>query len=131
MAQRQVKQKRLKKYSIGDLNKRILIHVRSIEAPDFDSANFEEDYDSGLPCWARISVLDPMGKTFFDGVDLKEGKPTHIFVIRYRENITSENVIRWQSNLYKIVGIPDPEERHEYLELYSKILGDQNLKANQ
>jgi head-tail adaptor len=132
MPQRKVKRRRLKQYATGDMNKRILIHTRSIGSPDFNSANFAELYDSGLPCWSSVNTLDPNSKVFFDGVDIdSKEKPTHLFVIRYRNWITAENVIRWRKELYKIVGIQDPDERHEWLELYSKILGDEDLEANQ
>lgn len=131
MSVRKVSHRPLKKYSIGDRRNVITIHVRSITPPGAGSASFTETYDTGVERWANVVTGDSVGagRKEFDGVDIGD-KPTHLFVTRYLSTVTKENVIRWRGEAYKILLIIDPEERHDDLELYARILGDQTLKAN-
>lgn len=131
MANRKVSHRRLKKYGTGDMRKRITLHVRDITAPVFNSASFSETYDTGVPLWAFVKTLDfvASGQNLFDGVNLSK-PPSHLFVIRYRENVTTENVIRWQGSAYKILKNINPEERNQYWELYAVLLGDETLAVN-
>lgn len=131
MSTRKVSKRRLKKYSIGDLRDRIKLHVRSIGTPAVDSASFSEEYDTGVDLWSSIVTLDLQGAglSVFDGVNTNE-RPTHKFKIRYRAGVTKENVISWRGQYYKIMSIRNPEERNEYLELFSTLKGDSSLEAN-
>lgn len=139
MAKREVTQRRLKKYSIGDLRERIVLHKRTLTAPIFDTAEPSETYDDGTKAWASISIpsLSGSGKRLFDEVNLAD-RPSHLFVIRFREflndletPITSETIIHWQGDAYKIVLVLNPEERNEYLELFARLMGDELKEANQ
>lgn len=129
---RAVSHRRLKKYGIGDMRERITLHVRSITAPEFNTASFSETYDAGVNLWASVNTMDfaASGQAIFDNVNLSE-QPSHKLVIRYRENVTTENVIRWRDNAYKLLKIINPEERNLYLELFAVLLGDEDLAANQ
>lgn len=131
MSVRKVSHRPLKKYSIGDRRNIITIHVRSITSPELGSASFSETYDTGVERWANVVTSSNLnaGRKEFDGVDVGKS-PTHLFVIRYLSTVTKENIIRWEGESYKILSIIDPEERHEDLELYARILGDQTLEAN-
>lgn len=131
MSKRKVTSRPLKKFSIGDLRNVIKIHVRTITPPVENSSSFTETYDDGVDRWASVVTSSNVGagRKEFDGVDAGE-RPTHLFVIRYLAGITKENVIRWNGEAYKILLTVDPEERHEYWELYAQILGDQTLEAN-
>lgn len=132
MSRRTVSHRRLKKYNVGDMRERISLNLRNIQEPDFGSANFEQTFTEIVEVWAFVKTFDAVGsgQKIFDDVDIGS-QPTHLFVIRYYPDLTSEEVIKWMDNNYEIVKIIDPEERHEYLELYSKLLGDENLEANQ
>ena len=132
MAERKVSRRRLKKYAIGDLRSRVRIHTRSLEAPLYDSADPVEAFDTGAKVWASVNTLDFLssGKQLFDEVNLSE-QPSHKFVIRFRKNISTENVIQWEGNYYKLLKIIDPEERHQFLELFAVLLGDKDLAANE
>jgi len=113
------------------MNKRIKIHVRSLKAPDYDSPSMKQNYDAGLSVWASVFTLgfQGAGQKLFDDVDVGD-QPTNKFVIRYRPNITKENVVSWRGNYYKLVKCIDPEERNEWWELFGKLLGDKTKKAN-
>ena len=52
---------------VGDLNKRITLYDRSIEAPGFEGFNFREDFTDGEKKWAAIDNVK--GMEVFDGVD--------------------------------------------------------------
>lgn len=128
MAYRFTNRRRLKKYSIGDLRERIYIHSRGITAPNFDGVDFFETYDSGVGHWAAVETLDKK-QALFGGVNIPEGA-THSFVIRFDSNITSEYMIRWDGDTYEILKTSDPDKRKQYLELFSRLKGDQTLAAN-
>lgn len=131
MANRKVSHRRLKKYGTGDMRERITLHVRAITAPDFNSANFSETYDDGVSLWAFVKTLDfvASGQALFSGANLSD-IPSHLFVIRYRDGVTKENVIRWNGSAYKILKNINPEERNQYWELYAVLLGDEALAVN-
>lgn len=138
MPRRKTIHRRSKKYAIGDLNNRITLHKRDITAPVFNSSAPTESYTTGTEVWASVNTLDFANSDIeqFDKVNLSEA-PSHKFVIRYREflkdgltAVTKETIVRWQNIAYKIISIRNPEWRNEYLELFSKLLGDQTKEVN-
>ena len=127
MAKRQTKQRRLRKHSTGDMRARIKLKTRTIKPPSFGSAAHSEEFES-ISVWAKVET-ERNGRQMFDDVNV-ENQPTHFFTIRYREDVTAETFIEYRSENYDIVKTIDPEERHEYLELQCKVLGDKTLEAN-
>ena len=110
------------------MRERITVHTRDITPPTFDSVDFTETYNIGFDDWA--SVETPVsGISSFSGVTIPD-RTTHIFVIRFDDSITSENVIRWEGESYDIIRTTDPDKRNQYLELFCKVLGDKDLEAN-
>ena len=132
MPRRKVQHRRLKKYAVGDMDKRIIIHTRNIKPPPIDSAKFSETYDIGTKRWASMVTLDLQGSSQkrFDNVELSEN-PSHIFTIRFMKDVGTENVIRFDSELYKILATQDPDKRKEYLEIFVVSRGADDLEANQ
>ena len=136
MANRKVDKRPLKQVPVGDMRTQILIRERAVSAPDFDNpAKFEETYKTIASTWAKLTT-NVSGKKFFDGVNTDTGggiilSSTHVFTIRYRDGITSENVVDYKGENYKINRVVNPEERNMYLELHCKLLGDRELEANQ
>lgn len=128
MPRRQVRYRRLKKYSIGDMRNRITIHTRAITPPTYANASFTETYDVGIEDWASVETPQK-GIAPFSGVNVPEGT-THIFVIRFDSSFSTENVIRWEGDAYKIIRSIDPDKRQQYLEFFTKLLGDETLAAN-
>lgn len=138
MARLSTTHRRKKKHTVGDMRERITLHKRAITPPIFNESKPTESYDTGTLVWASVKTFDLVGagQKLFDGIDPDE-QPSHLFVIRWREflddgvtGITSELRIRWRGNAYKIVKVIVPEERTEYYELFSALLGDQTKEAN-
>ena len=128
MPRRQTNRRRLKKYSIGDMRERITIHTRAITAPGYDGVSFSETWDDGTSYWASCETLDKK-RALFSSVNIPEGA-TDSFIVRYDSSITAENMIRWNGNAYEILRTSDPDGRKQYIELFSRLLGDQTLDAN-
>lgn len=128
MAERSVRRRRLRKYSVGDMRERITIHTRTITPPDFNSAAFTETYDAGIEDWASVETPHK-GVSLFSGVNVPDNT-THIFITRFDATWTSENIIRWEGDAYKILSIIDPDKRQQYVEMYARLLGDETKAAN-
>lgn len=122
----------IKEYSAGDLKHRIVLQEREITAPVFGSASFTEEYQPGVEVWAGVKTvnLHGSGRRFFSNVNPEEEQPTHEFIIRYRNSVTSETRITWKGKYYKILSVQDPNEDGQYLELSSRILGNTDKQAN-
>ena len=132
--------RRKKRYAIGDLNQRITLHKRELAPPVHDSAAATESYATGTTVWASVNTPEFVGTglQIFDKVNIPEGKsPSHKFVIRWQKflndgmtPITTQTIIRWQGDAYKILATRNPENRNEYYELFSKLMGDETKGAN-
>lgn len=128
---RRIKRRPLRKAAIGDRRDRIRIHTRAITPPPYDSASFTETYDAGVATWAKVESARE-AEHVFDNVNLPAGAtPSHIFDIRYRPGVTTENVISYRDEYYRILRVEDPEERRLSLLLYAALRGDESLEANQ
>lgn len=128
MARRFTRRRPLKKYGIGDMRHIITVHTRSLTPPAFDSASFLETYDDGVEHWASVETPKD-GVSLFSGVNVPEGV-TDLFIIRYDSTITTENIVRWEGNAYKILGTTNPDRRNQYLELAVRLLGNETLETN-
>jgi head-tail adaptor len=128
MSVRKVNKRKLTKFAIGDMRDRIEIFIRSIVPPGANSASPDEEYTLLREIWARLDHLLP-GKVIFDEVDT-DNQPTHIFTIRFWDDITSQNRIKNENDYYKIVKVIDPQRRQEYLQLYCKLMGATIREAN-
>lgn len=101
-------------------------------APLAGSAAFTEDYTVIAQPWAKVDTGSGVARGFatFDGVE--EGQTaTHRFTIRYRDDVTTETRIRYKSDLYEILLVDDTETREEYLIMFSRLVGADDLEANQ
>ena len=133
MATRRISRRRLKKYAIGDMRERIVVHTRTLNPPPYGSASFSELYDTGTPDWACVTTTDfayGAGKALFDNVNIAPGT-THIFATRFDENYTAQNVIAWLGDYYKVLNTADPDGRSEYIEFQTRLMGDDDYAANQ
>lgn len=127
MAKRKTQQRRLSKHLTGDMRARVKLKTRTLKPPAFGEAAHSEEFVS-ISVWAKVET-ERNGRKTFDDVNV-EDQPTHFFTIRYREDVTAETFIEYRNENYDIVKTVDPEERHEYLELHCKVLGDKTLEAN-
>lgn len=130
MATRRINRRPLRQAPIGDRRERIKIHVRALAAPVFDSVDFREAYDAGIDTWAKVETVDASGRNDFDQVSLAAGA-THRFNIRYRPNVTSENIVGYKNEYYQILTIDNPENRNLSLILHCIVKGDDTVEANQ
>lgn len=120
--------RRLKKYSIGDMRERILIHTRTLTPPSYGSVDITETYDAGTAYWASIETLDKK-KQLFDDVNIPN-TATHDITIRYDASITAENIVSYDGEYYDILKTSDPDKRKQYTELYCRLKGDNSLASN-
>ena len=107
----------------GSLNKLIEIYERDIEAP-LNSLSVDPDYTELFTLihtvWAMIET--PKGKVLFDDVGT-EKIITHVFHIRYLNNITSQNWIIYDNERYDIQNVIDLESNKLYLRLECVLRG--------
>lgn len=103
----------------------------TVVVPDLDSTTGFRNIDNSILTWAKVESVTLVGggERLFDGVQM-DISATHIFDIRYRPNITSENIIEYQHQYYRIIRVDDPEERHLSLIIHAALKGDQNLEVN-
>lgn len=146
MSIREVKRRRLKKYSIGDMRERITLYPREITAPTYSTTSPTELYENGLEVWASVETLERK-KEIFDDVNVSE-TASHSFTIRFNSTkygfplqlpltfttftfgITSEYMVIWEGKIYEILKTSHPDGRKEYVELLSRLQGKQTLAAN-
>jgi len=135
MGQLQVTRKASRVPQIGDLRDRISIYERSIKPPTFSaSAAFTQSHTLICTVWAaaqssRSNRAVASGIDEFDGVAMNN-KITHRFVIRYREDIESDNIIKFKDKSYKIMLVDDGDFRNRFLNLFAELLGDSDDEAN-
>jgi SPP1 family predicted phage head-tail adaptor len=127
MAKRDTRQRRLRKHSTGDMRIRIKLKTRTLKPPVFGSASHSEAFES-ISVWAKVETVS-MGRRDFDNVNIEE-RPTHLFTIRFREDVTAETFVEYRGENYDVLNTVDPEERQQYLELQCKVKGDKTLEAN-
>ena len=99
---------------IGTLDKRVTI-LTYAEATDEIGLTHQELVDAiGHPIWARIEPA--RGRTYYkqykDKVELLTKIP-----IRYRKGITTDMLVGYRGQTYKITSVVDPYEAHVKLEL--------------
>ena len=133
MPKRSVSSRPLRKSPIGDLRERIELYTREVQPPVMGSASDTEKFTLIKEVWAKIVTRLP-GEDTFSKVNVASqnllAKATHIFTIRWRSDITAQNVIQYEGNYFEILNTDDTETRNEYLIMHCKLLGDKTLKAN-
>jgi len=134
MPSRVIERRKLRKQPIGDMRDRILLQRRTITAPGFNSVGFTQSYETIREVWAKVETN--RGQRLFGGVELRENtetraSATHAFSIRWRTDVTEQTRITFNDDLYRIIEVDDTEMRNEYLILFAKLEGDDDLEVNQ
>lgn len=111
------------------MRERITLHSPVMTAPSYGSVSITKTYDLGEDRWASVETIDKK-RSLFGGVNIPENA-THSFIIRYEDWISSETVVKWDGNLYNILKTNDYDGRKLYLELFSRLLGEEILTVNQ
>lgn len=135
MSKRQVKRRKLTKYSIGDMKARISIETKT-QTTAFDSPEAIQSFSVFATTWAQVDTVEAGGSSspgdqYYGGINL-DSKTLHIFTIRHRTGLNASNMyIRWEDTLYRIRKIKNPEENSQYLNLICRKEGDDTLGASQ
>ena len=122
------KKRRNRTVCAGSLNKRIEIQSRTIRGARPGQKKFSEEFKEKNEVWAMLETT--RGTQLFDGTDLMDGI-THIFYIRFQENITQENWILFEDRRFDILDVEDLDENHEFLKLSCNERGNKNVKVNE
>ena len=117
-----------RKVCFGDLNRKIILHVKSINAPETPSDfDYNQVFTSPVTVWAAIQTIT--GKEIFDGINLI-GTVTHVFYIKFKSGLTTESFLEYNSNYYKILRLEDLDLNNEYMSLSCSIRGDKTAEVN-
>ena len=129
MSTRNVQRRKLRKLAIGDMRECISLEVRSIRPGGFNKPqSFREVYTQIAEVFCQVDTTN--GNVFFDEIEMS-ARPTHVFSIRYRDDVTTETRIRYKGKIYEIQRVEDFEERQEYLKLWSRPEGSDTKEAAQ
>jgi len=120
------------KVTIGSLNKKITLQTRKINKWATND-NSEPRYlmEDVATVWSALKIKSPY--IIIDGIG--HDRPyTHIFTIRYMDNVTNELFIIYEGNRYKITNFANKGEEdryHRFIELYAKISGAKDLLGSE
>lgn len=107
---------------IGELNKKITLVSHRLKSPFMGAEeDMEVSYLTEKQVWAKIQTVKP--KKTFNGVSLTPA-PTHMFTIRYRDDVCTEWSVVYKDNRYSIEDIQAYDEDKNFMVLYCGILGD-------
>lgn len=115
-----------KKICIGNLKHSITLLVRSITAPDdFD---YDMNFTTLANVWAGIETKQK-GVEIFNDVNISIGVATHFFYIRYRDDVTAQNFIEYNSKKFRILEVTNIDETNDYMLLSCAERGDSTTQA--
>lgn len=120
-------QSRKRRVCAGDLNHRIEIFDRDIQAPNAGSAwAHRQQYTPKASVWAAVRTLN--GVATFDGINLAGVQSLEAF-IRYRSDVTAGDFLRIDGQNIEITSVEDLDRRREFLRLVCLDRGDANQEA--
>lgn len=114
---------------IGAMDKLITLKGRDITPPKDNSVDYTQTFDSGALEWSDVKTL-PRGPIMFDRTNTAR-QVTHIFQLRYRDDITAQTWVEYENVNYDVISVEDLEERHEFLFLYAVKRGNKTLPVNE
>ena len=115
--------KKRRNVCIGDMEDEITLENRDIQAPDFDTVDFDEKFTApNPPAWSLIETV--RGKTFFDGTGVEEDV-THWIYINFDVTVTSETWVKLpDGRRFDILRVENLDERSEFMLLHCVDRGD-------
>lgn len=115
--------KKRRNVCIGDMEDEITLENRDIQAPNFDTVDFDEEFTApNPPVWALIETV--RGKTFFDGVATEEDV-THWIYINFDATVTAETWVKLpDSRRLDILRVENLDERSDFMLLHCTDRGD-------
>lgn len=110
---------------VGDLDNRVLLQDRSIEAPAFNSADFTEKFEDLGGVWASLETRG--GKTIFDDHQQRDRVVTHEIGIRYDQRVTAETwLLLADGRRLDILDSEDLDGRHKWIVMQCTDRGTQD-----
>ncbi len=105
--------KKRRNICIGDMEDEITLENRAIQAPDFDTVDFDETFTApNPPVWALIETV--RGKTFFDGVSTEEDV-SHWIYINFDSTVTAETWVKLtDGRRLDILRVENLDERSDF-----------------
>jgi len=121
--------KKKRQANVGDMNDRIIIHLRSIQPPSNGGVDFAEQFTPKRTVWALVNTVE--GETFFDSSNI-ETVVTHEIIIRWFQGITSEDYIELaDGTLLDILPTENLDNRAEFIKLKCTLRGPREIPINQ
>lgn len=116
-------QKKRRNVCIGDLEDRVTLENRAIQAPDFDTVDFDEEFTApNPPVWALLETVS--GKTFFDGVSTEQDITDWIY-INFDATVTAETWVKLDDgSRLDILRVENLDRRSEFMLLHCTDRGD-------
>lgn len=115
-----------KKICPSDFKHKILIQSREL-LPDNTSVDFHLNFIDGVNAWASIQTT--RGREYVGQVNTETGN-THIFIMRYIPNITSQHWILYKEKRYDVADVENIDENNRYLRLRCNERGTKDLNRN-
>lgn len=118
-----------RKVCLGDLDNVITLENRAIQAPDFDTVDFDEEFTApNPPVSAMIQTVS--GKTFFDGVSTEQDV-THWIYINFDATVTAETWVKLtDGRRLDILRVENLDERSQYQLLHCTDRGDKEASKS-
>ena len=107
--------------TIGDLNQRIKLQTRKLLTQFESGLEDIQAYVTIASPWACVETR--RGSDTFDNIELGDTY-THVFHIRYRDNLPATIWIEYKNQRYDIVDVENLDERNEFLKICAKLSGD-------
>lgn len=135
MAKRTAARRSLTKAPIGDMRDRISIERRTSTPPNIGQNDNVIVHTVVKSVWAKVNISKDsnQGIQDFNGVNTNDAFRVR-FVIREDSSLalaSSDTVIRWRDEIYKIRSTKPIDERLEFTEITATLWGDDTQGANQ
>lgn len=112
---------------IGELNKKIMLVSHRLKSPFMGAEqDMEVDFTNQKEVWAKVVTVKP--RQSFNGVTLTPA-PTHHFIIRYREDVSTEWSVVYKNERYSIDALEAYDEDKNFMVLYCGKLGDDAVEV--
>jgi len=105
--------KKRRNICVGDMEDEVTLENRDIQAPEFDTVDFEEEFTApNPPVWALVETV--RGKTFFDGVSTEQDI-THWIYINFDVTVTAETWVKLDDGRrLDILRVENLDERSDF-----------------
>jgi len=110
----------------GDMDRRIQIKSRAIQAPTTD-VDFGENFEQVKTVWAAVKSVRGRDTFFVTNLDVEV---SHIFYVRWYPGLTAEDWIVYKGENYNILLVEDLDQRGEFYVVYCNVRGEDDKEPN-